>query len=250
MNPHDRDRRADRIDELHTALVQHYEDHPGDLARELRALHAAQPGAADPPEPDTAPDAVVLLHPTGHATGHPTGHAPAPSHTRIRPPRRAWLASLGIAAALACVTVGWQARDLRAAAPEPAGSAAPHGVLSQSDPLNARWIAQLASVAHQEGEKSARRTLAEIRRSVPYAQLLDSGDFASLRPGYWVVYEPGPYPDGTRALRFCESVGRTAPDDCVGRYLSHDRRDRSLVCLPRWPAEPVGGCTRESASGR
>ena len=50
--------------------------------------------------------------------------------------------------------------------------------------------------------------------------------------------------------RILDHVGRTAPDDCVGRYLSHDRRDRSLVCLPRWPAEPVGGCTRESASGR
>ncbi|MFD0415628.1 hypothetical protein [Streptomyces sp. NPDC127108] len=234
MNSHDLDRRADRIDELRAALVQHYEDHPDDIERELRELRAAEP-----PGPDTAPEAVVLLH--------PTGHVPAPPPTRVvRPARRTWLASLGIAAALACVTVGWQARDLRS--PAPAGSAAPSPVPPPSNPLKPRWIAQLASVAHHEGEQSARRTLAAIRRSVPYAQVLDSSDFASLHPGYWVVYEPGPYRDGTQALRFCKSVGRTEAGDCVGRYLSHDRRDRNLVCLPRWPAEPVGGCTRSSKS--
>ncbi|GHC53265.1 hypothetical protein [Streptomyces flavofungini] len=240
MNSHDRERRADSVDALHTALVRHYEDHPGDIDSELRALYAAESAAADPPEPDTAPEAVVLLH--------PTGQSPAPTRAQVRPARRAWLAGLGMAAAMACVTVGWQARDLHS--PSPAGSAAPGAVQPLSSPLKARWIAQLASVAHQEGEKHARRALAAIRESVPYAQLLDSSDFASLNPGYWVIYEPGPYRDGTRALRFCESVGRTQADDCVGRYLSHDRRDRDLVCLPQWPREPVGGCTREREQGR
>lgn len=234
MNSHDRDRRADSVDALRTALVRHYEEHPGDIDGELRALYAAEPAAADPPEADAAPEAVVLLH--------PTGQSPAPTRVQVRPARRAWLAGLGMAAAMACATVGWQARDLHG--PSPAGSVAPGAVQPLSSPLKARWIAQLASVAHQEGEKQARRTLAAIRESVPYAQLLDSNDFASLNPGYWVIYEPGPYRNGTRALQFCESVGRTEPDDCVGRYLSHDRRDRDLVCLPQRPGEPVG-CTRD-----
>ncbi|MFH8463730.1 serine/threonine-protein kinase [Streptomyces sp. NPDC017991] len=106
-----------------------------------------------------------------------------------------------------------------------------------------RWIAQLFSEPVGSGTAARDRRLAAVRKSVPEAVYLRSDDYASLRPGYWVVYAPGPFTDGGDALAFCEERGRTTPTTCVGRYASTSADDYNLQCRPP-AANPTGLCTR------
>ncbi|MFJ4552884.1 protein kinase [Streptomyces sp. NPDC088817] len=76
------------------------------------------------------------------------------------------------------------------------------------------------------------KRLATIRRSVPEAEVLRSDDYASLRPGYRVIYAPGPFTDGRSALAFCAARGRTTANACIGRYLSTSAADFPLQCRP------------------
>ncbi|WP_328496266.1 protein kinase [Streptomyces sp. NBC_00414] len=106
-----------------------------------------------------------------------------------------------------------------------------------------QWIAQLFSEPVGSGTAARDRRLAAVRKSVPEAVYLRSDDYASLRPGYWVVYAPGPFTDGRAALAFCDERGRTTPTACVGRYLSTSADDSDLQCRPP-AANPTGLCTR------
>jgi hypothetical protein len=105
------------------------------------------------------------------------------------------------------------------------------------------WIAQLHSEPVGTGTAARDRRLATVRQSVPEAVYVRSDDYASLRPGFWVFYAPGPFADGRAALAFCDARGRTTPTTCVGRYLSTDADDRGLQCRPP-AATPTGRCTR------
>ncbi|WP_221352844.1 serine/threonine-protein kinase [Streptomyces beigongshangae] len=106
-----------------------------------------------------------------------------------------------------------------------------------------RWIAQLFSEPVGSGTATRDRRLAAVRQSVPEAVYLRSDDYASLRPGYWVIYAPGPFTDGRAALTFCDERGRTTRDTCIGRYLSTSAGDLGLQCSPP-AASPKGRCTR------
>ncbi|MGH8922406.1 MAG: serine/threonine protein kinase, partial [Actinomycetes bacterium] len=86
--------------------------------------------------------------------------------------------------------------------------------------------------------------LAAVRATVPEARLLRSRDYASLNPGYWVVYAPGPFTDGGAAVTFCAARGRTTANECIGRYLSDDADDHGYQCTP--PASSPGGRCRRS----
>ncbi|WP_063748944.1 serine/threonine-protein kinase [Streptomyces sp. NRRL B-24484] len=117
--------------------------------------------------------------------------------------------------------------------PSPAGSAGDGpgdgpGVAGEASA--GTWIAQLSSVDASLGRSAAERELAAVRQQIPQAVLLRSDDFASLRPGYWVVYATGPFADGRAALAFCAAGGRTTDDRCVGRYLTHRAADLGLIC--------------------
>ncbi|WAZ23004.1 protein kinase [Streptomyces cinnabarinus] len=106
-----------------------------------------------------------------------------------------------------------------------------------------QWIAQLYSEPVSSGTAARDERLARIRTTVPGAVYVRSDNFASLRPGYWVIYAPGPFADGRAALRFCAERGRTTATTCIGRYLSKNAADFSLQCRP--PAtSPTGRCTR------
>ena len=98
-------------------------------------------------------------------------------------------------------------------------------------PFEGTWIAQLGSIGFDEGRDELDRQLTNIRSTIPDAQFLVSDEFASLRSGYWVVYHPGPFPDGLAAFGFCEAVGRTDPNDCIGRLLTRDVADREKMCF-------------------
>jgi hypothetical protein len=107
-----------------------------------------------------------------------------------------------------------------------------------------RWIAQLFSEPVGSGTAARDQRLAAIRKSVPEAAYVRSDDYASLRPGFWVFYAPGPFTDGRAALSFCADRGRTTSTTCVGRYLSTASADYSLQCSPP-AASPKGRCTRQ-----
>ena len=80
-------------------------------------------------------------------------------------------------------------------------------------------------------------------KSVPEAVFVRSDTYASLRPGYWVIYAPGPFADGRAAVTFCGERGLTTPNTCMGRYLSTSAADFADQCFP--PAtSPTGHCTR------
>ncbi|MFI1482913.1 protein kinase [Streptomyces sp. NPDC020747] len=107
-----------------------------------------------------------------------------------------------------------------------------------------RWIAQLFSEPVGSGTAARDQRLAAVRKTVPEAVYVRSDDYASLRPGFWVIYAPGPFTDGRGALSFCAERGRTTPTTCVGRYLSTASADYSLQCSPP-AAGPKGRCTRQ-----
>jgi hypothetical protein len=103
------------------------------------------------------------------------------------------------------------------------------------------WIAQLYSEPVSTGIASRDQRLAQVRADVPGAQVLRSDDFASLRTGYWVIYDPGPFSDGSAALAFCATHGRVSKDQCIGRFLSHHAADIQYQCFPP-AASPHGDC--------
>ncbi|MFG2236394.1 protein kinase [Streptomyces sp. NPDC048723] len=107
-----------------------------------------------------------------------------------------------------------------------------------------RWIAQLHSEPESAGTAARDRRLAAVRAAVPEARVLRSRDYASLKPGYWVVYAPGPFADGRAAVTFCAQKGRTTANECIGRYLSDDQGDYAYQCTP--PADSPGGRCRHS----
>ncbi|MFD4973901.1 protein kinase [Streptomyces sp. NPDC058424] len=127
---------------------------------------------------------------------------------------------------------------------QPTAEATQSAAPVEQPPLpDGRWIAQLYSDPVSAGIADRDRRLATIRRSVPEAEVLRSDDYASLRPGYWVIYVPGPFTDGRSALALCAARGRTTANACIGRYLSTSAADFPLQCRP--PADrPTGRCIR------
>ena len=83
-----------------------------------------------------------------------------------------------------------------------------------------------------KGPAALRLELKQIRADIPDAQYVVSADYASLKPGYWVVYYAGSFTNGNEALAYCAAHSRTTSNQCYGRYLSHDVKDRFYICLP------------------
>lgn len=136
----------------------------------------------------------------------------------------------------------------RSESPDPTTPSAPTSAsasasASAKPPASGSWVAQLFSEPVGSGADTRDRRLAAVRKDVPEAEYLRSDDYASLRPGFWVIYAPGPFADGRAALRFCAERGRTTGNECVGRYLSSSGGDYGLQCKPPASA-PVGRCTR------
>ena len=109
------------------------------------------------------------------------------------------------------------------------------------------WIAQLASVPFSQGTGRLHAVLASARAQIPQAQVLDSSRYASLNPGYWVIYYAGPFANGAQALTYCAQAGRTTRAQCIGRFLSHDAADFRYQCYPP-AASPQAGCYRPAGT--
>lgn len=109
-------------------------------------------------------------------------------------------------------------------------------------PRDGAWIAQLASVSHSSANGQLESILARIRVSAPEAEVLDSNEYASLRPGYWVVYSRGPFPSAMAALAFCDDHGWTHRNQCLARFLSHNAADFQRWCFRNDAGALVEGC--------
>ncbi|MEU5979565.1 serine/threonine-protein kinase [Streptomyces sp. NPDC047315] len=110
-----------------------------------------------------------------------------------------------------------------------------------------KWVAQVLSEPTSTGPAARDEKLARLRQTVPDVKYVRSDDYASLRPGYWIFYAPGPFKDGRAAVRYCEKRGMPSADDCFGRYLSKSAADFTLQCRPPLDA-PKGRCTHPAAS--
>ena len=206
---------------------------------------------------------TVAPQPTPTQVDTPRPTVPAVPTGGGRPRRRTPLlvaTALAVAAAAALVLTlrlgdtGGDDKD-RATTPAPTAAATTTGspvpakqrptpATPTPTPAGGRWIAQLHSEPVSAGAANRDRRLAVLRQSVPETAVLRSDDHASLRPGYWVFYAPGPFTDGHAALTFCAERGRTSPNTCIGRYVSTDATDSALQCRPPVTA-PTGSCTRD-----
>ncbi|MEU2153666.1 serine/threonine-protein kinase [Streptomyces sp. NPDC019396] len=180
------------------------------------ALTLREQGQGATKEDARGPAAVT---PAGTASATPAPSSPAPLSSGPAPP------------------------SAPVATPTPSPSAAPP---DEALTPSGRWIAQLFSEPVSSGTTARDQRLAAVRTTVPEADVLRSDDYASLRPGYWVVYAPGPFTSGASALVFCAERGRTTANACIGRYLSTRADDYGFQCRP--PADnPTGQCYRLSS---
>ena len=82
------------------------------------------------------------------------------------------------------------------------------------------WSIVLASIPKAQGRPAARAIADEARqRGLPRVGILDSNRYASLHPGYWIVFT-GVYetePDANGALLHARTVAKTARTQRVSR---------------------------------
>lgn len=107
------------------------------------------------------------------------------------------------------------------------------------------WILQLSSLPLSLSSDEVERARADVEQKLDLpVRVLNSSAFASLNPGFWVLYNSGEYSNGTQALAACTAGAPTFEGQCVGRYLSHDAGDRAFVCYPSSTAGRQSRCTR------
>jgi len=181
-------------------------------------LPRAAQGAAALTAVTAAGIVIALALAYGPARG--TGQSQNPG---TRGPAAASVDSPSSVSAISATTPATHSPPSQAATPKAADAPAP---------ASGVWIAQLASVPVSTGFAELQSEMDQVRAEIPGAHYLDSSDYASLNPGYWVVYYPGSFTDGTQAVDFCAAHGRTTRNQCVGRFLSHDIRDKTHICFP------------------
>ena len=96
--------------------------------------------------------------------------------------------------------------------------------------LEGRFVSVVVSATSVADAEESREGL-ERRFGMRFG-ILVSADFASLNPGYWVVYA-GPFVTAAEAQDTCWSVlGMRTASLCYGRRLSQDPADREVVYPP------------------
>lgn len=221
----------------------------------------AVPAATSPSPTDRLPGFRAAAG-QGQVAAGPPGYlqAGAPGYVQPASPRRrrslaAMLTAIGIVVAVAAAgAIGYRLagsphqssghHSLRSSlrdTPAASGSSSPAVTAPPTAAAGTGWIAQLASVEQSAGTAKLGQLLARIQVSVPQAMVLDSSDYASLRPGFWVVYYQANFANGVQALAFCAAHGLTTANQCLGRYLSHSAATFGYQCYP--PAgSPSGNC--------
>ena len=219
---------------------------------------------AAPPRPAGGrPNDLAVAHlPGAAAVPLPAARPLDPATRTASPPKRSGLTSAALVGAaigvslLIAAAVGYLIarpssvsgasgpNQTPPAASQPAAAATQPSITATTP---AGWIAQLASIDQSTGTAALDSAFARVQLSVPQAQILNSTQYASLRPGYWVIYYPGPFANGIQALDYCTARRLTSRNKCFGRYLSTSAADLSYQCYP--PAgDPSGNCYHPSAA--
>ena len=128
-------------------------------------------------------------------------------------------------------------RIIRDADPGPdrgTGASVEPGTESEATPsLEGRFVSVVESATSEADAERARDDL-ERRFGLRFG-ILVSADFASLNPGYWVVYA-GPFVTAAESQDACWSdLNMRTASLCYGRRLSQDPADREVV----YPPAPV-----------
>ncbi|NGO70615.1 serine/threonine-protein kinase [Streptomyces boncukensis] len=110
------------------------------------------------------------------------------------------------------------------------------------DPVDT-WVAQLGSVSKAKGTAARDAMHTSLNAKVGGVRWVDSGDYGSLRSGYWMFYHPGPFDSGTAAADWCTDQGLADSNQCLGRYVSRSAADRVYLCSPD-KSEATGRCRR------
>lgn len=84
------------------------------------------------------------------------------------------------------------------------------------------WVAQLSSVPTSAGSSSLEAAWERVRSDAPDAVAARSDEWPSMRDGYWVLVDAGPFASEDDVRSFCAGIGRSG-DACLPRMLS-DRR--------------------------
>ncbi len=93
------------------------------------------------------------------------------------------------------------------------------------------WVAIFGSLPDSMSPAQLQGTIDALQNRLGVSiQSARSGDYASLSPGYRVLYYDGGFSDGHGPLEFCSEHGISSDDDCAGRFLSHRRADYVLNC--------------------
>lgn len=211
------------------------------------APHPATEVQAEPParpvqEPTIAPGVPMRAAITGpfRPAPEPVKRQPGSGRRKVALLTVTGLALAGAAGAGLYAALPGTAAHHRSAHGRRQGST-PTVPVTAGTPDNA-WIAQLDSDSLNAGNAALHSALARVRLDVPHAQVLNADAYASLRPGYWVIYYVGPFTTGTQALAYCAAHGRATRDLCIGRYLSNNPADFGYQCYPP-AASPSGNCT-------
>jgi hypothetical protein len=80
------------------------------------------------------------------------------------------------------------------------------------------WVAFLGSFSNESNAENARQQFSSS--SVSDASILNSNDYTSLLPNFWVVYADHGFQSAGDTISFCHSIGLYTDHDCHGRYLS------------------------------
>ena len=81
------------------------------------------------------------------------------------------------------------------------------------------WVAQLTSVPYSAGTARLEAAWEAARAYATDAVAARSDDWTSLRDGYWVLVDPGPFSSADDVRSFCAAAGHADRDDCLPREL-------------------------------
>lgn len=81
------------------------------------------------------------------------------------------------------------------------------------------WVAQLTSVPYAAGADRLDASWETARGYAPDAVATRSDDWSSLRDGFWVLVEPGPFASADDVRAFCAAVDHAGEGDCIPREL-------------------------------
>lgn len=113
--------------------------------------------------------------------------------------------------------------------------------IESARPELSTWVAQLASVPVGDDQQLLDQYRLAQAAAGP-VKVVRSDELPVWRPNFLVIYHVGDYPTGNDVVRFCNSIHRSVPQDCGGRFVSDNPADLFRYCAT---LQDVAKCTRD-----